>query len=104
MNKKSVHIIKQSVRNLGELICCAYGFAEIGWEKMEEVFASIGRSFQKNRHVTIDELKYFQRNLPAYVRYLLRIKAYKSQADMGRDLGVKDGTIRQIKRRANGKR
>ena len=48
--------------------------------------------------VTISELNEFKDNLSAYIRYLLRVGAFKTMADMARDLGVPDGNIRQLKR------
>ena len=53
----------------------------------------------KEASTTIEELKSYENDFEAYVLYLLRIKAFKTMADMARDMGVKAGTIRQIKRR-----
>ena len=52
--------------------------------------------------VTISELNEFKDNLSAYIRYLLRVGAFKTMADMARDLGVSDSYIRVIKHRGEG--
>lgn len=49
--------------------------------------------------ITADELRTFRYDTSAYIRYLLRIGTYNKMADMARDLGVKNGRIRQIKYR-----
>ena len=54
--------------------------------------------------ITISELNAFKDDLPAYIRYLLRVGAFKTMADMARDLGVKNERVRQAKYRENIKR
>ena len=54
--------------------------------------------------ISAKELRSFMTDKKAYVLYLLRLgtgkrKAFKSMAEMARDLGVPSGYIRQIKNR-----
>ena len=54
--------------------------------------------------VTVDQLKGFKDDLPGYIEYLLRVKAFKSMAAMAEDLGVASGYVRQVKFRTINKR
>ena len=49
--------------------------------------------------VTISELNEFKDNLAAYIRYLLRVGAFKTMADMARDLGTTPEYVRLVKNR-----
>ena len=54
--------------------------------------------------ISIEELETHATDKAAFVRYLLRLGigkngAFKSMAEMARDLGVSDGYIRQVKYR-----
>ena len=49
--------------------------------------------------ISIEELKTHINDQGAHIRYLLRVGAFKSMAEMAKDLGVTDGYIRQIKHR-----
>ena len=51
--------------------------------------------------VTISELNAFKDDTAGYIRYLLRIDAYKVMADMSRDLGVSDSYVRVIKHKGD---
>ena len=52
--------------------------------------------------ITISELNAFKDDTAGYIRYLLRIDAYKVMADMSRDLGVSDSYVRVIKHKGDG--
>ena len=54
--------------------------------------------------VTVDQLIAFKDDLSGYIKYLLRIKAFKSMSAMAEDLGVASGYIRQVKHRIIHKR
>ena len=49
--------------------------------------------------ITISELNEFKDNLAAYIRYLLRVGAFKTMADMARDLGTTPEYVRLVKNR-----
>ena len=49
--------------------------------------------------ITAAELNNFKSDTSGYISYLLRVDAFKTMADMARDLGVEQGRIRQIKNR-----
>jgi len=51
------------------------------------------------KSVTISELNEFKDNLAAYIRYLLRVGAFKTMADMARDLGTTPEYVRLVKNR-----
>ena len=53
------------------------------------------------KSVTISELNEFRDDTAGYIRYLLRIDAYKVMADMSRDLGVSDSYVRVIKHKGD---
>lgn len=51
--------------------------------------------------ITVEQLQSMRYNKHAYIRYLLRVGAFKKMSDMARDLGVKAAWIRSIKHREN---
>lgn len=50
--------------------------------------------------ISVKELNSFKTDKGAYIRFLLKIEAFETMAEMAEDMGVTDGYIRQVKHRA----
>ena len=47
--------------------------------------------------MTIADINALKDDLPSYIRYLLRLGAFETQADLARELGVTNERVRSIK-------
>ena len=53
-----------------------------------------------DNRISTKEINNFKTDKGAYIRFLLRMEAFDSMAEMARDMGVTNGYIRQVKHRA----
>ena len=51
-------------------------------------------------YISTKEIDDFKTDKGAYIRFLLRVGAFETMAEMAEDMGVTDGYIRQVKHRA----
>ena len=45
----------------------------------------------------VEKVKRFKQTQDEYIKYLLKIDAFETMAEMGRDLGISDSHIRYVK-------
>ena len=55
-------------------------------------------------YISTKEIDDFKTDKGAYIRFLLRVGAFETMAEMAEDMGVTDGYIRQVKHRMIHKR